>query len=173
MIADLEAAIGGQEEEILRAITRAAEARTDSEEPLKFSVSLRGVLNLDKDEVETAFSFSTRTAVKAKHRLEDPNQEKLALDGVSVSIRTTGPDGEFSEPVTAPFAHVHRTIEGALAKGGYQQGQDGVYRKGETPAPLNGLDAYEAECERVFATREADGMFDTRAYKSRKTEGEV
>jgi len=77
MIADLEAAIGGQEEEMLRAITRAADARSDSEEPLKFSVSLRGVLNLDKDEVETAFSFSTRTAVKAKHPLEDPDQQSF------------------------------------------------------------------------------------------------
>lgn len=129
MIADLEAAIGHQEDEILRALTRAADARSDSEEPLKFSVSLRGVLNLDKDEVETAFSFSTRTAVKAKHPLEDPDQKKLPLEGVSVSIRTTGPDGEFSEPVTTPFAHVHRTIEGALEKGGYEQGADGVYRK--------------------------------------------
>ena len=130
MIADLEAAIGEQEEEMLRAITRAAEARTDSEEPLKFSVSLRGVLNLDKDEVETAFSFSTRTAVKAKHPLEDPDQRKLPLEGVSVSLSTTGPDGEFSAPVTAtPFAKVHRAIEGALARGGYEQGDDGVYRK--------------------------------------------
>jgi hypothetical protein len=130
MQADLAEAIGEQEEEILRAITRAADARSDSEEPLKFSVSLRGVLNLDKDEVETSFSFSTRTAVKAKHPLEDPDQKKLPLEGVAVSIRTTGPDGEFSEPATvAPFAHVHRTIEGALEKGGYQQGKDGVYRK--------------------------------------------
>ncbi len=130
MTSDLEAAIGEQEEEILRAITRAADARSDSEEPLKFSVTLRGVLNLDKDEVETAFSFSTRTAVKAKHPLEDPNQKKLPLDGVSVSLRTTGPDGEFSDPVTvAPFAKVRKTIEGALAKGGYEQGADGVYMK--------------------------------------------
>jgi hypothetical protein len=130
MVADLQSAIGEQEEEMLRAITRAAEARTDSEEPLKFSVSLRGVLNLDKDEVETAFSFSTRTAVKAKHPLEDPDQKKLPLEGVSVSLSTTGPDGEFSETATvSPFAHVHRAIEGALAKGGYEQGDDGVYRK--------------------------------------------
>ena len=130
MIADLEAAIGGQEEEMLRAITRAADARSDSEEPLKFSVSLRGVLNLDKDEVETAFSFSTRTAVKAKHPLEDPDQRKLPLEGVSVSLSTTGLNGGFSEPTTvSPFDHVHRAIEGALAKGGYEQGKDGVFRK--------------------------------------------
>ena len=51
MIADLESAIGEQEDEMLRAITRAADARSDSEEPLKFSVSLRGVLNLDKDQI--------------------------------------------------------------------------------------------------------------------------
>jgi hypothetical protein len=115
---------------MLRAITRAAEARTDSEEPLKFSVSLRGVLNLDKDEVETAFSFSTRTAVKAKHPLEDPDQRKLPLEGVSVSLSTTGPDGEFSEPATVtPFARVHRAIESTLADGGFKQGEDGVYRK--------------------------------------------
>ncbi len=132
MIADLEAAIGEQEEEILRAITRAADARSDSEEPLKFSVSLRGVLNLDKDEVETAFSFSTRTAVKARHRLEDPNQEKLLLDGVTVSLRTTGPDGEFSAPVTAPadsLGKMRAKVEQTLSDGGFRQGTDGVYRK--------------------------------------------
>ena len=130
MIADLEAAIGDQEEEILRAITRAADARSDSEEPLKFSVSLRGILNLDKDEVETAFSFSTRTAVKAKHPLEDPDQKKLPLEGVTVSLRTTGPWSSVElDPVTAPFDQVHRTIEGALEKGGYEKGADGVYRK--------------------------------------------
>jgi hypothetical protein len=100
MVADLQSAIGEQEEEMLRAITRAAEARTDSEEPLKFSVSLRGVLNLDKDEVETAFSFSTRTAVKAKHPLEDPDQKKLPLEE-----------------------------EATLADAGLKQGDDGVYRK--------------------------------------------
>jgi len=126
---DLADAIGAQEEEILRAITRAAEARTDSEEPLKFSVSLRGVLNLDKDEVETAFAFSTRTAVKAKHPLEDPDQKKLPLEGVSVSLSTTGPDGDFSAPVTAPFAKVQRAIEATLAGGGLKQGKDGVYRR--------------------------------------------
>ena len=129
MQADLADAIGAQEEEILRAIAKASENGTDSEEPVKFSVSLRGVLNLDANTVETAFSFATRTSVKEKHALEDPKQAKLPLDGVAVSIRTTGPDGEFSDPVTAPFAHVHRTIEGALEKGGYQQGKDGVYRK--------------------------------------------
>jgi hypothetical protein len=132
MVADLEAAIGGQEEEMLRAITRAAEARTDSEEPLKFSVSLRGVLNLDKDEVETAFSFSTRTAVKAKHPLEDPDQRKLPLEGVSVSLSTTGPNGEFSAPVTAPadsLGKMRAKVEQTLSDGGFRQGTDGVYRK--------------------------------------------
>ena len=129
MQADLADAIGSQEEEILRAIAKASENGTDSEEPVKFAVTLRGVLNLDANTVETAFSFATRTSVKEKHALEDPKQATLPLDGVTVSIRTTGPDGEFSDPVTAPFAHVHRTIEGALAKGGYQQGKDGVYRK--------------------------------------------
>ena len=130
MTSDLEAAIGDQEEEILRAITRAADARSDSEEPLKFSVTLRGVLNLDANTVETAFSFATRTSVKEKHALEDPNQKKLPLEGVSVSLRTTGPWSSVElDPVTAPFDHVHRTIEGALEKGGYEKGADGVYRK--------------------------------------------
>ena len=129
MQADLADAIGSQEEEILRAIAKASENGTDSEEPVKFAVTLRGVLNLDANTVETAFSFATRTSVKEKHALEDPKQATLPLDGVSVSIRTTGPDGEFSEPATAPFAHVHRTIKGALEKGGYEQGADGVYRK--------------------------------------------
>jgi hypothetical protein len=47
-----------------------------------------------------------------------------------VSLSTTGPDGEFSEPATVtPFAHVHRAIEGALADGGFKQGDDGVYRR--------------------------------------------
>ena len=130
MQADLADAIGAQEEEILRAIAKASENGTDSEEPVKFAVTLRGVLNLDANTVETAFSFATRTSVKEKHALEDPKQAKLPLEGVTVSLRTTGPDGEFSDPVTAPFDHVHRTIEGALEKGGYQQGKDGVYRKG-------------------------------------------
>lgn len=132
MVADLESAIGDQEEEILRAITRAADARSDSEEPLKFSVTLRGVLNLDKDEVETAFSFSTRTAVKAKHPLEDPDQKKLPLEGVTVSLRTTGPDGEFSEPVTVPadsLGKMRSMVERTLSDSGFTQGADGVYRK--------------------------------------------
>ncbi len=137
MIADLEAAIGEQQEEILRAITRAAEARTDSEEPLKFSVSLRGVLNLDKDEVETAFSFSTRTAVKAKHPLEDPDQKKLPLEeaeakGVRMTVQTRTQDGKLSEPVPLTPASLDRArkmVEATLADGGFTQGDDGVYRK--------------------------------------------
>jgi hypothetical protein len=127
---DLADAIGAQEEEILRAIAKASETGTDSEEPVKFGVTLRGVLNLDANTVETAFSFTTRTSVKEKHPLEDPKQGKLPLEGVSVSLSTTGPDGEFSAPVTVtPFAHVHRAIEGALADGGFKQGDDGVYRR--------------------------------------------
>ena len=130
MQADLADAIGAQEEEILRAIAKASENGTDSEEPVKFAVTLRGVLNLDANTVETAFSFATRTSVKEKHALEDPKQAKLPLDGVSVSIRTTGPWSSVElDPVTDPFIHVHRTIEGALEKGGYEQGADGVYRK--------------------------------------------
>ena len=77
---DLADAIGAQEEEILRAIAKASETGTDSEEPVKFSVSLRGVLNLDANTVETAFSFATRTSVKEKHALEDPKQAKLPLE---------------------------------------------------------------------------------------------
>ena len=126
---DLADAIGAQEEEILRAIAKASETGTDSEEPVKFGVTLRGVLNLDANTVETAFSFTTRTSVKEKHPLEDPKQGKLPLEGVSVSLSTTGPDGEFSAPVTAPFAKVQRAIEGALADGGFKQGDDGVYRR--------------------------------------------
>lgn len=129
MQADLADAIGSQEEEILRAISKASENGTDSEEPVKFAVTLRGVLNLDANTVETAFSFATRTSVKEKHPLEDPNQSKLPLEGVSVSISTTGPDGEFSDPVAAPLDKVHRAIEGALAKGGYKQCADGAYRR--------------------------------------------
>ena len=131
MQADLADAIGAQEEEILRAIARASENGTDSEEPVKFAVTLRGVLNLDANTVETAFSFATRTSVKEKHALEDPKQAKLPLEGVSVSLRTTGPwsSVELDPATVAPFADVHRTIKGALAKGGYEQGADGVYRK--------------------------------------------
>lgn len=176
MQADLADAIGAQEEEILRAIAKASENGTDSEEPVKFAVTLRGVLNLDANTVETAFSFATRTSVKEKHALEDPKQAKLPLEGVAVSIRTTGPDGEFSDPVTITehgLRKMRAKVEQTLSDGGFRQGTDGVYRKGETPsAAMKGLDAYEAECERVFSEREADGMFDTRAYKSRKKEGE-
>ena len=121
MIADLEAAIGGQEEEMLRAITRAAEARTDSEEPLKFSVSLRGVLNLDKDEVETAFSFSTRTAVKAKHPLEDPDQKKLPLEEEDPFA--------YSREIPKRSVQIAEKIEATLADAGLKQGKDGVFRK--------------------------------------------
>lgn len=132
MQADLADAIGAQEEEILRAIAKASENGTDSEEPVKFAVTLRGVLNLDANTVETAFSFATRTSVKEKHALEDPKQATLPLDGVSVSIRTTGPDGEFSEPVTAPadsLGKMRAKVEQTLSDGGFRQGTDGVYRK--------------------------------------------
>lgn len=128
MQADLADAIGAQEEEILRAIAKASENGTDSEEPVKFAVTLRGVLNLDANTVETAFSFATRTSVKEKHALADPRQATLRLDG---AVLKNGPGtGFFPDPATAaPFAKVRKTIEGALEKGGYQQGKDGVYRK--------------------------------------------
>ncbi len=137
MQADLADAIGAQEEEILRAIAKASENGSDSEEPVKFAVTLRGVLNLDANTVETAFSFATRTSVKEKHALEDPNQKKLPLDGVSESIRTTGPDGEFSDPVTAPEDSLDwllplarsKKVEQTLSDGGFRQRTDGVYRK--------------------------------------------
>ena len=126
MQADLADAIGAQEEEILRAIAKASENGTDSEEPVKFAVTLRGVLNLDANTVETAFSFATRTSVKEKHALEDPKQAKLPLDGVSASLRTTGPWSSVElDPEEKMRAKVAATIESA----GFKQGKDGVYRK--------------------------------------------
>ena len=164
MQADLADAIGAQAEEILRAIAKASENGTDSEEPVKFAVTLRGVLNLDANTVETAFSFATRTSVKEKHALEDPKQAKLPLEGAELTGTGVFPDREDI---------IHAKVAATIESAGLKQGKDGVYRKGETPsAAMKGLDAYEAECERVFSEREADGMFDTRAYKSRKKEGE-
>ena len=120
MQADLADAIGAQEEEILRAIARASENGTDSEEPVKFAVTLRGVLNLDANTVETAFSFATRTSVKEKHALADPRQATLRLDGAGL----TG-TGVFPDPEDIIHAKEAATIESA----GFKQGKDGVYRK--------------------------------------------
>jgi hypothetical protein len=115
MVADLEAAIGEQEEEILRAIAKASETGTDSEEPVKFGVTLRGVLNLDANTVETAFSFTTRTSVKEKHPLEDPQQPKLPLE---------------EEDATPPAVRkMWANVEATLADAGLKKGDDGVYRK--------------------------------------------
>jgi hypothetical protein len=123
MQADLADAIGAQEEEILRAIAKASENGTDSEEPVKFAVTLRGVLNLDANTVETAFSFATRTSVKEKHALADPRQATLRLDGAEVK---NGPGtGFFPDPADIIHAKVAATIESA----GFKQGKDGVYRK--------------------------------------------
>ena len=120
---DLADAIGAQEEEILREIAKASETGTDSEEPVKFAVTLRGVLNLEANTVETAFSFTTRTSVKEKHPLEDPKQGKLRLDGAEVK---NGPGtGFFPDPADIIHAKVAATIESA----GFKQGAEGVYRK--------------------------------------------
>jgi hypothetical protein len=173
MQADLADAIGAQEEEILRAIAKASENGTDSEEPVKFAVTLRGVLNLDANTVETAFSFATRTSVKEKHALEDPKQATLPLEGVKKEFLPT------QEQLVAPLNEaLARAVSsrGAEMKNGPWSSveldpEDKIRAKSAATA-LKGVDAYEAECEQVFAAREADGMFDTRAYTSRKKEGE-
>ena len=81
MMADLEAAIENQEDEILEAIAKLRENRPeDDEKPLVFSASMAGKLNLDKSTVETAFSFAVKTTVKDKHTLDEPSQPKFAFN---------------------------------------------------------------------------------------------
>jgi hypothetical protein len=89
MTADLEAAIGEQEEQILSAIAKLSDDR-EGEEPLKFSVTLRGVLNLDKSTVETNFSFGVKTTVKGKHALDDPSQSTLPFEGHKATVSKGG-----------------------------------------------------------------------------------
>jgi hypothetical protein len=151
MQADLADAIGAQEEEILRAIAKASENGTDSEEPVKFSVSLRGVLNLDANTVETAFSFATRTSVKAKHALEDPKQAKLPLEGVKKEFLPTKEqlvapldealaravssrgaemkNGPWSSVELDPEDKIRANVSATRESAGFKQGKGGVYRQ--------------------------------------------
>lgn len=78
MISDLEAAIEDREEEIIRAINKMTEERDpESEAPVKFTCSLSGALNLDKNTIETSFGFSVKTTLKERHQIEDPDQAEL------------------------------------------------------------------------------------------------
>ena len=134
---DLADAIGAQEEEILRAIAKASETGTDSEEPVKFSVTLRGVLNLDANTVETAFSFATRTSVKEKHALEDPQQPKLPLEEDPFSYskelpkRSAQLSAESFRQAIDARGKIAEKIEATIADAGLKQGKDGVYRREE------------------------------------------
>jgi hypothetical protein len=126
---DLADAIGAQEEEILRAIAKASETGTDSEEPVKFGVTLRGVLNLDANTVETAFSFTTRTSVKEKHPLEDPKQGNLPLEGVQLVPGCVPHCGPATGALPSRADMIAEKIEATLADAGLKQGKDGVFRK--------------------------------------------
>ncbi len=148
---DLADAIGAQEEEILRAIAKASETGTDSEEPVKFGVTLRGVLNLDANTVETAFSFTTRTSVKEKHPLEDPKQGKLPLDATSITISRLGPDGERINSVTVTpgsLEKMKQKVEATLADVGFLKAEDGVYRREPAQEDVEKIDAALAACMR-------------------------
>ena len=78
MLADLETAMSDQEHDILKAIHKLKDNQ-EEDKPLVFSCSLGGKLNLDKNTVETVFAFSVKSQVKDTHKLEDPDQGKLAL----------------------------------------------------------------------------------------------
>lgn len=78
MTADLEEAITDLEDEMLEALQKMRANRDDEDEkPLVFSCSLAGKLNLDKNTIETAFSFSVKTKAKNAVQIEDPNQGRL------------------------------------------------------------------------------------------------
>ena len=72
---DLRAAIEEKETEILEAIQKMAEERseTKSEAPLKFKLSLSITADLDESVVETVMSYSVKTTVKGKHEIEQEN----------------------------------------------------------------------------------------------------
>jgi hypothetical protein len=79
MIASLETAIIDSEKDMIACIARQRESN-DDEQPIKFSVSMKGTLNLDKGAIETSFGYSTRTVIKDEFLIEDPNQPSLPLE---------------------------------------------------------------------------------------------
>lgn len=84
---DLEAAIMDKAPEIEAAIIKMrSEKGDDDESPLVFSCSLSGKLNLDKHVIETAFSYSVKTAVKEKHPIEDPAQIRLPMSETDAAM---------------------------------------------------------------------------------------
>jgi hypothetical protein len=78
MVADLEAALFEREEEILEHLRNSSDRR-DDEDPLKFTCSLKGTINVDKNTIETAFGYSVKTVLKGKHTLRDPNQMEISF----------------------------------------------------------------------------------------------
>lgn len=79
---DLRAAIEDKETEILKAIQKMAEERTEtkSEAPLKFKVSLAITADLDASEVETVVSYSVRTTVKCSHEIAKEDETPSLFD---------------------------------------------------------------------------------------------
>lgn len=79
---DLRAAIEEKETEILEAIQKMAEERseTKSEAPLKFKLSLSITADLDESVVETVMSYSVKTTVKGKHEIEQEDTTPSLFD---------------------------------------------------------------------------------------------
>ena len=65
---------------MVQAIHKLADEREHPDKPLVFSCSFTGKLDLEKNKVQTAFSFSAKTTVKNETVLDDPNQQKLELN---------------------------------------------------------------------------------------------
>lgn len=79
---DLRSAIEEKETEILEAIQKMAEERseTKSEAPLKFKLSLSITADLDESVVETVMSYSVKTTVKGKHEIEQEDTTPSLFD---------------------------------------------------------------------------------------------
>ncbi len=72
---DLVAAIADKEPEIKAAIRQLTEEAKESQEPVRFKASFALTLDLDKNAITTAFSFSVKSTVKVVTALTDEGPE--------------------------------------------------------------------------------------------------
>jgi hypothetical protein len=79
MIENLKASIAERQEELLEL---AQDTSDDEETSPQICVSIRGKADLQKNQIETAFSFSKRTVIKTKAEIEDPRQ--MTIKGIVV-----------------------------------------------------------------------------------------
>lgn len=79
---DLREAIEEKEPEILEAIQKLADERSETkgEAPLKFKLALSITADLDKSVVETVMSYSVKTTVKGKHEIEQEDTTPSLFD---------------------------------------------------------------------------------------------